>query len=253
MILGEVRNLYIDLIKKCLIGFIYQDDSLYNWNLPNIKGFDLQSREQGYDWPSQAHSMIGIKRMDNIQYCAEKIFSESISGDFIETGVWRGGASIFMRALLKSYNIKDKNVWVADSFEGLPAPNEKKYPQDKGRYLNTYSELTVSLESVKSNFLKYGLLDDQVKFLKGWFKDTLPVAPIDKISLLRLDGDLYESTMDSLKYLYPKLSIGGYIIIDDYGALKPCREAVNDYRNSHNITEEVLPIDWAGVYWKRIK
>jgi hypothetical protein len=245
------RNLYLNLIKKCILGLIYEDEPIRRWDKRDSQDFDLSTRENGYDWPSQAHSMIGLKRMDNIQYCVERILEENIPGDFIETGVWRGGASIFMRALLKAYDITDRCVWLADSFEGLPPPNVEEYPQDKGRDLYKYKELAIALEDVQANFSHYDLLDKQVKFIKGWFRDTLPSAEIDQISLLRLDGDLYESTMDSLSHLYPRLSIGGYIIVDDYAAIKPCRQAVEDYREKNNISDEIIQIDWAGAYWKR--
>jgi O-methyltransferase len=248
--MDELRNLYLDLIKRCILGLIYEDIPLRRWDVRDSQDFDVSTRENGYDWPSQAHSMIGLKRMDNIQYCVEKILEENIPGDFIETGVWRGGASIFMRALLKAYDISDRRVWLADSFEGLPPPNVEQYPQDKGRDLYKYKELAIALEDVQKNFSRYDLLDEQVKFIKGWFKDTLPSAEIDRISLLRLDGDLYESTMDSLSHLYPRLSIGGYVIVDDY-ALKPCRQAVEAYREKNNVSDEIIKIDWAGVYWKR--
>jgi O-methyltransferase len=91
--------------------------------------------------------------------------------------------------------------------------------------LHKARELAVSLEQVKANFDRYGLLDDQVRFLKGWFRDTLPVAPIERLAVLRLDGDMYESPMDTLVNLYPKLSEGGYVIVDDYGAIPACRQA----------------------------
>ena len=160
--------------------------------------------------------MIGLKRMENIEFCVKNIIADKIPGDLIETGVWRGGATIFMRALLKVNNVDDRVVWVADSFEGLPKPDEDKYAADKGDKHHTKEELAIGVEIVKANFEKYGLLDDQVKFLVGWFKDTLPTAPIKKLALIRLDGDMYGSTMDALVSLYPKLSPGGYLIIDDW-------------------------------------
>ena len=94
-------------------------------------------------------------------------------------------------------------------------------------------------------------MDDQVCFLKGWFKDTLPTAPIEKLAILRLDGDMYESTMDGLRSLYHKLSPGGFLIVDDYGAVDACREAVCDFRNEHGIDDEIVKIDWGGVYWQK--
>ena len=214
-----------------------------------------ENRENGWDWPPPlyADTMVGMKRLNNIQFCVSEVIKNNIEGDFIETGVWRGGSSIFMRALLKVFNVTDKTVWVADSFEGLPKPDVEKYPLDKGDTNYMYSELAISLETVQANFKKYDLLDDKVKFLKGWFKDTLPTAPVKKLALARLDGDMYESTMDALVSVYPKLSVGGYIIIDDYAnpVLPACKQAVNDYREKHGINEEIIPVDWTGVYWKR--
>jgi len=216
------------------------------------KNYLKEDRMEGRDWPVRADTMVGLKRLRNIRNCAEDIIANNIPGDFIETGVWRGGSTIFMKAILKAYNITDKTVWVADSFEGLPKPNEEKYKDDKGDIHYIFKELAIPIEKVKYNFEKYGLLDDKVKFLKGWFKDTMPTAPIEKLSLLRLDGDLYESTIDVLKYLYPKLSVGGYLIIDDY-ALPNCKSAVDDYRKEHNITEQVEVVDWSGVFWKKLR
>jgi hypothetical protein len=226
--------------------------ALNKWNLQLVKGIpaDETKYREGKGWPLFAETMIGLTRLDNIQYCVEKIIVDNIPGDFIETGVWRGGAVIFMRALLKVYQENERLVWVADSFSGLPKPNENVYPQDKGDQHYRWDDLKVSLDTVKQNFAKYGLLDDRVKFLKGWFKDTLPTAPIEKLALLRLDGDIYESTMDALVHLYPKLSPGGFIIIDDF-INQSCVKAVHDYREKHHITAEIKKIDWTGVYWEK--
>ena len=171
--------------------------------------------------------------------------------DLIETGVWRGGATIFMRGILKAHGVKDRTVWVADSFEGLPLPDSSKYPADAGSIHHEMTPLAVSLEQVKAHFEKYGLLDNQVQFLKGWFKDTLPAAAFTKLAVARLDGDMYESTMDGLTHLYPKLSPGGYLIVDDYGPVPACRQAVEDYRQAHRITEPIQQIDWGSVFWQR--
>jgi len=213
---------------------------------------DPQSqRVEGRDWPNLAHTMIGMKRLENLQFCVESVIRDAVPGDLIETGVWRGGACIFMRGILKAYGVQDRTVWVADSFAGLPMPDMEKYPADAGDTHHTYAPLAISLEQVKSNFERYDLLDDQVQFLKGWFKDTLPGAPISKLAVARLDGDMYESTMDGLKNLYPQLSVGGFLIVDDYGAVPGCRQAVEDYRDEHGITDPIHVIDWGGVYWQR--
>ena len=271
-------SMYIDLLKICLTDLHRMEYGEYkplvsnypSWKLDILRFFDkilrrrkfaicrvidfnLEYRISGLDWPSNADTMIGLKRLENIEFCIKEVIRNNIPGDFIETGVWRGGATIFMKALLKDSNINDRKIWVADSFEGLPKPNEELYEADKGDSHYQFTELAIPLEVVKRNFEKYGLLDENVKFLKGWFKDTLPIAPTGKLAVVRLDGDMYESTMDGLVNLYPKLSKGGYIIIDDWGAVKACQQAVFDYRNQNNISEEINEIDGIGVFWQKNK
>lgn len=245
----ECRELYLDLMKRCLANTIYQD-AAYRAADAEPSAFDPSGRAEGQDWPTIAHTMIGLRRLDNIQFCVEDALADRVPGDLIETGVWRGGATIFMRAILKAHNVTDRRVWVADSFEGLPTPNPEKYPRDEGDQHHTVRQLRVCLEEVQSNFSRYGLLDQQVRFLKGWFRDTLPNAPIQQIAVMRLDGDMYESTMDALVDLYPKLSVGGYVIIDDYGASPACRAAVQDFRQAQGVSEEIRRVDWTGVYWR---
>lgn len=190
--------------------------------------------------------MVGQKRMDNIQFCVESVLKNDIDGDFIETGAWRGGSTIFMRALLKIYGDEHRKVWVADSFEGLPVPKNK----DDGANLSAVQTLKVSLEQVKSNFKRFDLLDDKVVFLKGWFCDSLPNTPIDNLSILRLDGDLYHSTMDSLVNLYHKVSKGGYVIVDDYYSWPACKRAVDEFREKYLIENKLIKIDDSSVYWQ---
>jgi O-methyltransferase len=217
-----------------------------------VKSVDWHAQERvfGRIWPIQADTMIGLPRLQNIQNCVETVLKENIPGDFIETGVWRGGATIFMRAILAAHGVTDRKVWLADSFAGLPKPDPAKYPQDKGDRHHVYDVLAISDDEVKENFKKYGLLDDQVVFLKGWFKDTLPTAPIDKLAVMRLDGDMYQSTIEALESLYPKLSPGGFCIIDDY-ALKGCKLAVDDFRRDRKITTPLQEIDWTGAFWRK--
>lgn len=210
-------------------------------------------RLEGRDWPSEAETMIGLKRLDNLQYCVEQVVREGIPGDLIETGVWRGGASIFMRGVLKVYGDTSRAVWVADSFCGLPRPDADLYPADAGDQHHTWSQLAVSLEEVRANFSRYGLLDEQVRFLPGWFSNTLPHAPIERLALLRLDGDMYGSTVEAFTHLYPKLAVGGYVIVDDYGSVPGCRQATDDYRAKQGVTEPIERIDRSGVFWKRLR
>jgi O-methyltransferase len=270
------EQLYLDLLKKALSFSLWPEPPMpiatFNDGRPAWKrvlitilsrlaataGTDIvraarataAERDEGRSWPSCAYTMIGRRRLDNLQSCIESVLRDRVPGDLIETGVWRGGACIFMRGVLRAHGVTDRRVYVADSFQGLPAPDPAKYPHDTGDTHHVHRFLAVSEEQVRSNFERYGLLDDQVVFLNGWFKDTLPNADIGALSILRLDGDMYESTWDALNALYPRLSPGGYCIIDDY-ALPNCRKAVDDYREAHGIAAPMTAIDWTSCYWRR--
>jgi len=231
---------YIDLLKNTLCFLLWDE-----------KGISRESKQIGnLDWPTLAHSMIGKKRLDNLHDCVEQVLRDRIPGDLMETGVWRGGAAILMRALLEIHDEPSRRVIAADSYEGLPQPDIMTYPEDRGLNLFLYDELAVSLEEVRENFKKYDLLDERTVFLKGWFKDTLPKAPLEKLAVLRLDGDLYQSTIEALTNLYHKLSPGGYCIIDDY-SIGACQKAVDRFRTEQAITTPLLEIDWTGVYWRK--
>jgi O-methyltransferase len=197
-----------------------------------------------------SHTMVGRKRLDNIQYCLAAVKQDNIPGDVAETGAWRGGSSIFLKGCLTAWGMEDRLVWVADSFEGLPVPS---LPQDAGYdySITKVPILAITLEEVQENFRRYNLLDDNVKFIKGWFRDTLHVAPIRQLAVLRMDGDLYESTMDALKALYAKVSPGGFIIVDDFNDFEPCRRAVLEFRERHNINDPMESIDWSASFWRK--
>ena len=244
-------ELYLDLIERCLTNTIYED-AYTDWRDPGVeKQFDSKARQFGRDWPRFAHTMIGRVRLRNLRDVAEKVLADGVPGDFIETGAWRGGACILLRAVLKAYGVTDRRVFAANSFEGLPKPDAEHYAVDAGDTHHKFTELAVSLEQVKANFAKYDLLDEQVVFLKGWFKDTLPAASIEKLAVLRLDGDMYESTMDALRHLYDKVSPGGVVIIDDYGCVAGCRQAVDDFRRDRGINERMMNIDGWGIFWRK--
>ena len=237
--------------KKLIVSFVSWILRFRELQLVQRREITPEEREEGQFWPACADTMIGLRRLENLQFCIETVLKDRVKGDLIETGVWRGGACIFMRAVLSAYGIEDRKVYVADSFHGLPRPDPEKYPADKGDEHYKQEFLAISQSEVENNFRKYGLLDGQVIFLKGWFEDTLPNAPIEKLAILRLDGDMYGSTMDALASLYPKLSSGGFCIIDDYSVSR-CKKAVDDFRAENGIDSEVKVVDWTGVYWRKI-
>ncbi|MET0828610.1 MAG: TylF/MycF/NovP-related O-methyltransferase, partial [Microbacterium sp.] len=203
----------------------------------------------------------------------EDVLQNEVPGDLIETGVWRGGSTIFMRGVLKAHGVTDRRVWVADSFEGYypeldsHGATEKSYTspgvealalgpaglpkgvQDKFALLREGT----SYEEVRDRFGRYDLLDDQVEFLRGWFNETLPTAPIERLALLRLDGDFYDATHVALSSLYPRLSTGGWVIVDDYGTFSECRQAVHDYLDETVTDADIVPIDDEAVFWQKVR
>jgi O-methyltransferase len=278
---ADYKSLYIDLLKRALSGSLYDESA---WEVVEARGrrarksplrpdrlvksfvrqmevgffrkrgillvrphaYDGAVRQEGMDWPLIGYTMIGTKRLDNLQHCIEDVLARNVPGDLIETGVWRGGSTIFMRALLKAHGESERRVWVADSFEGLPPSKDEADGSD----LSQVQFLKVSLEEVQGNFARFGLLDDQVRFLKGWFAETLPTAPIEKLAILRLDGDLYSSTMDALTALFDKLSPGGYVIVDDYHTWPACKAAVTDFCAARKIAPDIQRIDASGAFWR---
>lgn len=264
-------NPYLDLVVEAVNGSLYERP--YYVPIPKRKrgvgrivqglldrrGIVLARRtsvstaalEQGDGWePSRvypAHSMIGRARLTNVRELVETVVDEGVAGDLIETGVWRGGATIVMQAVLASRGVTDRCVYVADSFEGLPTTDKT----DDAGDLHLDNTLAVSQEEVAENFRRYGLLNDRVRFVKGWFCESLPALRDQTWALIRLDGDLYDSTMDAITNLYPNLSPGGFVVVDDYGTYESCRRAIDEYRAANSITDEMTAIDRNGVYWRR--
>lgn len=272
-------GLYLDLMKQCLTRLAFHDrfkEVIYMRGsaprllmapfqaLLRLKGYTLcarntfsaEDRAEGRDWPADAETMVGLARLNNIQKCVTDAIEQGVAGDLIETGVWRGGSCIFMRSILKAYGDIGRKVWVADSFEGIPKPDAKNYPADAAEERKNafykFDQLAVSEEQVRENFARYSLLDSQVYFLKGWFRDTMPTIPeAQRFAVIRLDGDLYESTWDAITSLYPKLSTGGYCLIDDYGGIPACRSAVDEYRSRNGIHEPVQWVDRSCIFWQK--
>lgn len=214
---------------------------------------NLDDRIEGRDWPLCGTTMIGLKRMTNIEQLIFDVLNRrdgEVEGDYIETGVWRGGAAIFARACLDFFGASDRLVYACDSFEGLPKPDAQQFPADAGDLHHTVDFLAASRQEVEDNFRRFGI-EDGVRFIEGWFRDTLPRLADKTFAIVRLDGDMYESTIQGLDCLYPQLSPGGYLIVDDYGAVEGCREAVHDFRELHGINAPIEKIDWTGAFWRK--
>ena len=243
------RDLYLDLLERTVSNWIYGDA----WNrLGELRPFEPARRAVGQDIPSLGHTMIGLARLRHLRMLTQSVIADEVQGDLVEAGVWRGGACILMAGVLEAHADKTRLVVAADSFAGLPPP-DPRYPKD---LLTTFEfhlreELAVDRETVRSNFERYGLMSERVKLLEGLFCNTLPAYPYGPIALLRMDGDLYSSTMDTLVHLYDRVSPGGYIISDDYGVVVDARRAVLDFRAQRGITAEMFRVDQDAIFWRK--
>lgn len=274
----ELRLRYLSLLERALVNLIYPEHemrldrleraSVARSTRPERERVLRDIREEdpaeftalvrakldgrihhGRPW-RYSHTMVGLRRLQHLHWCARRVFADNVPGDFLEAGVCQGGAAIYMRALQVAYGEAHRLLWAADSFEGLPVPH---HDNDEGYDFSEAREpwLAATLDSVRENFRSYDLLSDDVRFLPGWFRDTLAVAPVKELAILRLDADLYTSTLEALEPLYDKVAPGGFVVVDDYYAFLPCRTAITEFREAHGITEPIRRIDWSAVYWRK--
>jgi O-methyltransferase len=252
----ELRAAYLELLKLTLCDLANARTESVMLTVDHTGMFSKEStveelghRATGMHWSLHGLTMVGLTRLDDLQRCVETVVREGVDGDLIEAGVWRGGASILMRATLETLG-DDRTVWLADSFEGFPEPDEEAFPADRERDLSRFDFLSVPVEEVRENFARLGL-DHDLQFVPGFFDETMPTLRDGTWALVRLDSDTYESTLLALDSLYPGLSAGGYLIVDDYHLLPECRRAVDDYRREHGIEETLENVDWNSVRWRR--
>jgi O-methyltransferase len=262
----QATRRYLDLLKHALANTLYEESTwrqltptkawrksllklldAYGYKIVSAPKYDHDRRLNGLDHPGIGYTMIGLKRLDNIEQLLRIIAREKVPGDILEAGVWRGGAAIFAQGCLKALG-EDRTLWLADSFQAMPRP---VLPQDEGWDMSQAFHLVAGSDYVRSNFEKFDLWSDNVRFLEGWFSETLGKAPVQKIALLRMDGDLYKSTMDILTNLYDKVVTGGFLIVDDYFTWIPCRKAVHDFFDARNEKISPIAIDGDGVYWRK--
>lgn len=248
-----LRSAYLDLLKLCLCD-LAGASTVSVGAMPGglvasreLRGDEVQLRSAGMDWPLQGLTMVGLGRLDDLQRCVESVVRDRVPGHLIEAGAWRGGASILMRATLDSLGEQDRTVWVADSFQGFRGSEDQEADELD---LSAYDFLAAPLGEVRDNFGRLGC-ERGVRFVPGFFEDTLPGLTDERWAIVRLDGDTYEATKTTLRCLYPGLSTGGYLIVDDYGAFEGCRQAVSEFRRDHGITEPLEEVDYTCVRWRR--
>lgn len=256
---GALRTSYLDLLKLGLCDLVGVGTRTISWTgdrrvfSRELTGDQqMEWRISGRDWPLNALTMVGLRRLDDLQACVESVVHDQVEGDLIEAGAWRCGASILMRATLDALGARDRTVWVADSFQGFPVPEQGAAPEDHELEadMSPLGFLAPSLQEVQRYFARFGL-QHGVRFIPGFFEETMEQLRGRRWSIVRLDADTYKATRLTLEALYPSLSVGGYVISDDYSFLPACRRAIDEFRSEHGITEPIEKIDFNGARWRR--
>lgn len=193
------------------------------------------------------YSMLSVKRKIYLYKLACIIKTQSITGDFVECGVYKGGSSALLAGLIKNLKLNKKKLHIFDSFEGFPEPQEI----DGMRAYGKGGELASNVEEVHSLIEKASGSLENVKIYKGWFNETFPDYSSDPISFLHVDCDFYESVKLTLDTFYPFLSPNGFVVIDDYGSFEGCRVAVHEFLATHEPKAQLYQIDSEGYYFRK--
>lgn len=253
-------DLYLDLVRDTLTGAILrtpsvrpeQGEAAAMRRMP----FNEDVRWQGADWCESCFTMAGGARIQNVRNLVSSTITESVPGDFLEAGTWRGGSSIMARAVQHVFGEDAKRrTYVCDSFSGLPRSSQGK---DNDLWSQMHF-LEVSQTEVEENLKRFVKLDDNVHFIKGYFSESLPKVRADiqkdgrKLAVLRGDGDMYESYMDILYNLYEFVPIGGYFICDDCPRIEVAQQAIDEFRKLHDIQEPIQKVEGSsmGSFWRK--
>jgi Macrocin-O-methyltransferase (TylF) len=254
---GGLRDAYLELLKLSLCDLVGAETRMVAkddhgvFSRPLVDEQQLSWRVDGSDWPLNGLTMVGLRRLDDLQARIEQLVADRIEGDLIEAGAWRGGASILMRATLDSLG-DDRELWVADSFQGFPQPESGTVDDTLETDVGAIDYFAPGLEAVKGYFERFGV-GELVRFVPGFFEQTMAGLGGRRWALIRLDADGYNATRLVLDTLYGGLARGGYVVIDDYftPGLDVCRDAVDGFRSDHGIEDEITRIDWTGARWRK--
>ncbi|HEV7346839.1 TylF/MycF/NovP-related O-methyltransferase [Telluribacter sp.] len=216
---------------------------------------DIEPSEKTILEQVQPFTMTSTERLITLIRAVEYIVDQKIEGDFVECGVWKGGSAMAIVLHLLSKGVTDRQIYLYDTFEGMSEPTDldKSFDGQPALTLlqNSSKEESNSvwcystLDEVKQNLATTAYPDDRIRFIKGKVEETIPKQGIpEKIALLRLDTDWYESTRHELEHLFPRLQSGGILIIDDYGHWEGCRRAVDEYIREYKIKLFLNRVDY---------
>ncbi len=210
------------------------------------------------------YTLVGVGGLEATDRLARAVVADAIPGDFVELGVARGGCAALLGSTLfenAHQGVIGRRLWLFDSFEGLPAPTDEDYSGEGGERTTGdhirplgVGDCLGTLDDVQDLLLRrFRYPADRVRFVKGWFQDTIPVVrdEIGRIAVLRMDGDWYESTRTCLEGLYDKVVPGGAIIIDDYEACYGCERAVTEFLDARQLEVDMHLDGRGGSYFRK--
>jgi len=196
-------------------------------------------------------TMVKNKNLINLYHLVQEADRLNLPGDIVECGVWNGGSAAFMAvAHAEGPNPRLRTLWLFDSFEGLPRPDERDGEEERKAYFEEWNK--GDIEKVKQVFKKMGLGLEKVKIVPGWFEQTLTTTPVGPIALLHIDADWYSSVKMALEAFYDRVVPEGFVILDDYGYWKGCTQALQDFLFEHEKAQvRIEPMGRDGGYFQK--
>jgi hypothetical protein len=273
--ISPAARLYLDLLKKCLTRQLFDDDDFdVTPRSSGLRGLlarggvawlasrelklvrrgqtDLEDKLEGLGRPAKAETMMGGRRLDFLERAILQVIAEGVPGDFFEAGCWRGGGAIFMLGALEALGQTDRRVWAADSFDGYPEPTAASGPIDRALWARR-DYFAVTRADFDRNVERYGVGRERLRVVEGFFDRSLPGAGVERLALIRIDIDGYEGTRAVLDELYPKLSPGGFVIVDEL-EVPGCKRAIDEHFARTGRREQIVPVPQRrpkAAYWRK--
>ena len=200
-----------------------------------------------------AYTMVTNKNLIALYNLVQRANSLDLPGHIVECGVWNGGSAAIMGLanIQDTQNYRNRTIWLFDSFQGLPPPTHKDGNRERVNYFQGWNKGDSG--KVKHVFGKLGVPLDHVRIIPGWFEKTLRTAPVDRIAILHVDADWYESVKLVLDVFYDKVVPGGFIILNDYGAWEGCNHALADFFAENGMSDiKITQIEpTTGAYFQK--
>jgi len=232
---------FYSLYYRNLIGHYLQ-----NVKLSHPRSFFKSFRMMRLVYRVRGYTAVFVPRLVALYKLSEEINQRSVPGDIVECGVYNGGSAAIMASLCEKSPL-NRNVWLFDSFEGLPKPTDKDGEEAPAYEGWCHGDLS----KVKEVLRKLRIPQSRVHIVKGWFQDTFPSAQIRDIAILHIDADWYDSVKLCLENFYDSVQPGGYIVLDDYGDWEGCRIATDEFLKKRALDVKLIQVDYTGFYFQK--